>query len=263
MSIRTDDPSALFDEIGELYDRARPRYPEALFDDLLRESGVGPESFLLEIGCGTGLATVPVAARGHFLLGLEPAPRLVAMLWQKLAAYPAATILESTFEAWEGRPRLFDLVYSAQAFHWIDPAIRWQKAAEQLRPGGMLGLFGRDYRLVDPGLASALDEIYAAQAPSATPTSKTSWYAVDGPLPGEIDASGLFDPVRVVSYAERARHSPEAYRALLASFSDHQRLAEPARERLLDTVAETIRRFGGQIEVVLDVNLFLTRRREG
>jgi hypothetical protein len=222
---------------------------------------VGPESFLLEIGSGTGIATVPVAARGHFLLGLEPAPRLVAMLWQKLAAYPATTILETTFEAWEGRPGLFDLVYSAQAFHWIDPAIRWRKAAEQLRPGGMLGVIGRDFRLVDPELAEALERVYAAMAPSATPTSKTAWYAENGPLPGEIGASGLFDPVRVLSYPERVHHSPETYRALLASFSDHHRLVDSVREHLLDSVGETIVRFGGRVEVVLDANVFLARRR--
>lgn len=260
---RDGDPTPLFDAIGELYDRVRPRYSEALFDDLLRESDVGPESFLLEIGSGTGIATLPVAARGHYLLGLEPAPRLVALLWQKLAAYPSATILETTFEAWEGRPGLFDLVYSAQAFHWLDPAERYAKSARQLRPGGTLALIGRNFQILDSEIAGALDRIYAEHAPSATPTSKTLWYAEDGPIPDEIAASGEFEPTRIRTYPERKRYSAEDYRAVLESFSDHQRLAAETRARLLDAVGEAIARSGGEIEVALDATLFLARRRDG
>ncbi len=263
MTQPSEDPRALFDAIGEIYDRARPRYPEALFDDLLRESGVGPESFLLEIGCGTGIATLPVAARGHFLLGLEPAPRLVELLWQKLSAYPAVTILETTFEAWEGRPGLFDLVYCAQAFHWLDPVRRYAKAAEQLRPGATLAIIGRNYLLVDAELGRAFDRLYATHAPSATPTSKTMWYAQDGPIPGELADSGHFDRIRTFHYPERTRYATDAYRALLESFSDHQRLAPDARARLLDGVCETVERFGGEVEVDYDANLFLANRCEG
>lgn len=263
MSAISDDPHTAFDAIGELYDRARPLYPEALFDDLLRESGVGAESFLLEIGCGTGIATLPIARRGHFLLGLEPAPRLVALLWQKLAPYPAVTILETTFEAWDGRPGLFDLVYCAQAFHWLDRETRHAKAARQLRPGGSLAIIGRNYQLRDEGLAAALARIYADLAPEATPTSKTMWYAPEGPIPGEIASSGHFEPARVLVYPERTRYATDAYRRLLESFSDHQRLPGPARERLLDAVCEAIERSGGSVEVDYDVSVFLARRREG
>lgn len=264
MSPREGDPTALFDAIGELYDRVRPRYAEALFDDLLRESGVGAESFLLEIGCGTGIATLPVAARGHYLLGLEPAPKLVALLWQKLSAYPGATIVETTFEDWDGRPGLFDLVYAAQAFHWLDPGTRYVKAAAQLRPGGTLAIIGRNYQIRDARIALELDRIYAEHAPSATPTSKTLWYAEDGPIPREIAASGGFEPTRVRSYPEIERYSATRYCEVLASFSDHQRLPAETRTRLLDAVGKAIEDLGGgEIEIALDAIVFLARRRDG
>jgi hypothetical protein len=35
---------------AELYDRTRPRYPSALFDDLAELAGIGPGSGVLEIG---------------------------------------------------------------------------------------------------------------------------------------------------------------------------------------------------------------------
>jgi ubiquinone/menaquinone biosynthesis C-methylase UbiE len=43
-----------FDQAAEVYDRARPRYPERLFDDLVSLAGLGPRARLLEVGCGTG-----------------------------------------------------------------------------------------------------------------------------------------------------------------------------------------------------------------
>jgi cyclopropane fatty-acyl-phospholipid synthase-like methyltransferase len=48
----------VFDEDADLYDRARPGYPAQLFDDLAELAGVGPGCRLLEIGPGTGKATL-------------------------------------------------------------------------------------------------------------------------------------------------------------------------------------------------------------
>jgi ubiquinone/menaquinone biosynthesis C-methylase UbiE len=54
--------SRIFDEDAELYDRARPGYPTELYDDLAELAGVRTGSRVLEVGCGTGQATVPPAA---------------------------------------------------------------------------------------------------------------------------------------------------------------------------------------------------------
>jgi hypothetical protein len=45
-----------FNQAAELYDRARPGYPPALFDDLTELAGIGPGCRMLEIGPGTGQA---------------------------------------------------------------------------------------------------------------------------------------------------------------------------------------------------------------
>jgi len=49
-----------FDTVAALYDRARPRYPSALFDDLADLAGIGSGARVLEIGPGTGQATLAV-----------------------------------------------------------------------------------------------------------------------------------------------------------------------------------------------------------
>ena len=76
-----------FDEIGDLYDRYRPGYPEDLFEDLLALSGISAGDRILEIGCGTGQATEPLARRGYAMSCLEPGPRLAAIARKNLAAF--------------------------------------------------------------------------------------------------------------------------------------------------------------------------------
>ena len=61
-----------FDAAAALYQRARPDYPEELYDRLLEVTGLRPPSRLLEIGCATGKATLPLAARGYHIVCVEP-----------------------------------------------------------------------------------------------------------------------------------------------------------------------------------------------
>jgi len=60
-----------FNDVTDLYDKACPGYPEALFDDLATLSGVGPGARVLKVGCGTGQATLPLVHRGYRVHGLE------------------------------------------------------------------------------------------------------------------------------------------------------------------------------------------------
>ena len=91
---------ATFDQVSSLYDRVRPGYPEALFDDVAAVSGVPPEGQILEIGCGTGQATVPLARRGYRILCVELGESLAAAAQRNLAAYPQVEVYTGAFEAW-------------------------------------------------------------------------------------------------------------------------------------------------------------------
>lgn len=138
-----EDPGRLrstFDGVASLYDEVRPGYPERLFDDLASIAGAGSGTRALEIGCGTGQATLPLARRGYRLLGVELGANLAAVARTKLADYPNARVLASSFEEWSPEEGAFDLVVSATAFHWVDPQVRYRKSAQALRPGGSLAL---------------------------------------------------------------------------------------------------------------------------
>src|SRR5215471_12761869 len=102
-----------FDEVPELYDRNRPSYPDALFDDLVSLSGILPEGRILEIGCGTGQATIPLAQRGFSVICLEPGPSMARLAKAKLARFPRVQVLRATFEDWPVERGAFGLVVSA------------------------------------------------------------------------------------------------------------------------------------------------------
>src|SRR5919108_4449878 len=115
---------ATFDEAAELYDRARPGYPPALFDDLAELAGVGPGCRVLEIGPGTGQATVPLAERGCKIVAVELGEGLAAVARRNLARFPEVQVVTAAFEDWPLPAEPFDVVLAATSFHWIDPAVR-------------------------------------------------------------------------------------------------------------------------------------------
>ena len=104
-----------FDQAAELYDRARPRYPAALFDDLAELAGIGPGSKVLEIGPGTGQATVALAERGCRVVAVELGAALAAVARRNLARFPAVEVVTAPFEDWPLPKEPFDLVLAATA----------------------------------------------------------------------------------------------------------------------------------------------------
>src|SRR5476649_1856664 len=116
-----------FDEIAELYDRARPYYHEELFDDLFRLSGIAPETaHILEIGSGTGRATEPLARRGCEVVCVELGSNLARIATKNLAHFPRVSVINANFEHRnDPSGSAFDNVFAATSWHWIDPKLRY------------------------------------------------------------------------------------------------------------------------------------------
>jgi trans-aconitate methyltransferase len=129
-----------FDAIAAEYAASRPGYPDAAFDFVVGTACLPPEAVLLEVGVGTGQATVGLADRGFTVVGLEPGAAMVAEARRRLSAYPRVEIRESSFEDWDPQGRRFHMLVSAQAYHWIDPALGTNKPLEVLCPRGWVAL---------------------------------------------------------------------------------------------------------------------------
>ena len=130
-----------FDGAAASYDRFRPRYPTGLFDDLAGIVELDTDSRILEVGCGPGVATEEMMARGWSVLAVDPGAQLAKVAREKFGDERFAVEV-STFDEWDSHGRHFDLLFSAAAYHWVAPSLRWVKAADVLVEHGSIALAG-------------------------------------------------------------------------------------------------------------------------
>ena len=141
-----------FGSVADDYDRLRPGYPAALFDDLLAAAGPRIGAGVLEIGAGTGLATLALVRRGVDLVAVEPSTEMARVLEERLhevGLTGKVTVRQQRFDDLTAADGPFGVVIAAQSFHWTDPHTRWRRLAELLRGDGMAFLFWNGWAL-DP-----------------------------------------------------------------------------------------------------------------
>jgi SAM-dependent methyltransferase len=224
-----------FNSAADLYHEARPDYPPALYEALSAAARIGPGDRLLEIGCATGKATLPLARRGLAITCLEPGPELAAAARRHLAAFPAVRVVTAAFETWTAPGETFDLVFAATAWHWIDPAAGFERAWALLRPGGHLAIWNQGH-VFPAGGDPFFDEIQAVYDEIGAGRPPGQGQPLPGALPdglsADIAASGRFGASTVAQFDWEARYDAAGYLRLLDTFSGHIAMAPWQRDRL-------------------------------
>lgn len=221
-----------FDASAALYHRARPDYPEELFDDLVRLAKLERGARLLEVGCGTGKATLPMVRRGFRVTCVELGVNLATEARARVGADVEFHV--TPFERWAGEAGTFDLVYASTAWHWIDPSVGYSKAHELLRPSGHLAFWGAFH-----GFPSGFDSFFT-EIQAVYEAIGEGWREQWPPLPPEqvpdnvqeIESSGLFGPVHVRRYSWEIPYTAEQYIDLLNTFSGHVAMDGDKRDYL-------------------------------
>ncbi len=233
-----------FEEVAALYDRVRPTYPSALFDDLVVLARLREGARIVEIGCGTGQATVPLAARGYRITCVELGERLAGVARRKLSAFALVEVVNASFETWEPPHAEFDAVSAFTAFHWIDPELRYAKSASILRDEGALIVVAMQHVLPEDGdpFFGEVQEDYEAVVPEDEKTKAGAPPLPDAvpDLSEEIEASRLFRNVGVRRYAWDVVYAADEYIAVLDTYSGHRALDPARRERLYERIRKRI-----------------------
>jgi SAM-dependent methyltransferase len=241
------DLGRVFNEVPQLYDRVRPRYPDELFADLVTITGLDERSSVLEVGCGTGQATRSLAALGCSVTAIEPGAEMAALARERVAAFRNVDVETSTFEKWDDRGRRFDVLVAASSWHWVDPSIGWRRAHDVLRPEGWMALIGNVVvrRPGEPEVYAETSDLHERFFPGNPDwghppleddvrTTDEGWGLVEDP-------GALFGPTIVRWYPTVQWFDGNGFADLLRSTSLYRKLDRDVREPLLDAVTERIR----------------------
>ena len=253
-----------FGTVAGLYDRARPPYPRAAIEEVLSFGRLEPPATILEVGAGTGKATVLFADRGFGVLALEPNRQMATIARVNCARYPRVEIIETEFESWQPSEQLPALVCAA-AWHWISPAIRYDLARRALAPGATLAAIWTFPDWEECALRRGLSHAYRHAAPALSadfpmhPDSDRRSLA--GDWRAEISSSDGFTGPVVKGFPFSQRYTSSEYAQLLQTHQDHILLETGQREALLAAVSDTIDSAGGELTMPFSTLLCLATRR--
>ncbi len=237
----------LYEGTAEFYDRYRPGYPSALFDDLLDRATIGDRGRLLDLACGTGQIAFALADRFDEVIALDQEPEMVTFAAAK------ANALGITNVSWMVGPvesavvdGAFTLITIGNAFHRLARQKVAERATSWLAPGGHLALLWSD----SPWRGSApwqqvVDETMRewARHAGATNRAPADWEAAldRDPTSDVLRRAGLRTVGRYEFPVDRT-WSVEALLGFVYSTSTHSRVAlgdhlaafeETLRDRLL------------------------------
>jgi SAM-dependent methyltransferase len=231
-----------FGGAAEVYDRARPSYPDASVDWLtasLDPAVLGRAPRVLDLGAGTGKLTRALLARGFEVVAVDPAE---GMLRRLAASLPQVEVRVGVAEQLPLERGEVDLVVAAQTWHWVDESRALPEVARVLRPGGELGLV---WNIRDEGVPWVA-RMGAAMGHSAAERRMQHEIAIGAPFgptathaetwSRELDLAELLDLVRSRSYvitasdADRERILSDVADAVVAEFGSEA--ATGARFRL-------------------------------
>jgi SAM-dependent methyltransferase len=270
----------VFNEVAAEYDRHRPAYPDELIDQACEVAGVEPGDAVLEVGCGTGQLTRSLVDRGLRVVAVEPGRRLAALAERNLEGAGDVQFVNARFEGAHLPRSQFRAMFSAAAFHWIDPGVGWEKAARVLAPGGTLALiqycglqdedddqatllaaFGR----IAPELAAdwpTYRDLPAMVAGAERRRENVSevWSFIASQDVARADAERLFGDVRIACVPMVAEHTADELNGILRTISLYHRLSPDERNALESEHAALYQRLGRRIRSSMAAVLVTAQR---
>lgn len=236
-----------YSPVADVYYNARPRYPERLIDRSIVLAQLSSDASILEVGCGSGNATVAFAQSGFLMTCLEPNQDFYRLAQRHCTSYPNVTVHNTSFEEWELEEKQFNAVLAANAFHWISPEIRYAKAASALRDDGFLILLWNLTPEPNHEIYQAVKEVYQVYAPSLVRYEGAEVQSeILKRFGQEILDSGYFKEWVVEQTACEVTYGIEDYLKLLSTL---RRLEPQTKALLFAGLREKLEKFGDSLQL--------------
>jgi SAM-dependent methyltransferase len=275
----------VFDDVAAEYDAHRSGYPPALVDLALRRGGLRAGSRVLEVGSGTGKLTELLVERQLVVDAVEPGRNMIAAARKRVGDAAAVTFHVGRFEDVELPKHAFDGLFSATAFHWVDPKIGWAKAASHLKPDGLLallvytGLRDESTAEIQDGLRAIVQkhapavvarwrplrdlEAIVAGVPErrGNASEMWDWLMSDGRHEMAVpEAASLFYDVDVESDLRSVDETADEFVAKMRTTSLYLQLGPDQRKALEEDDRSFIEQHGGRLRTPIATLLMTARR---
>ncbi|MDR2933032.1 MAG: class I SAM-dependent methyltransferase [Oscillospiraceae bacterium] len=249
-----------FNDAVSAYDEMRPTYVKALFDDVIRYAHLNSEKQALEVGIGTGQATLPFLQTGCRVTAIEIGEALARFCEEKFAEYQKFSVLNIDFESADIDDNAYDLFYCASAFHWIPKEIGYKKAFRVLKRGGVLALFfNRPFPANENApVHIALQKVYDKYMPSSSKPHRFN----------EDECAEIINPIRHYGFIDahyKLYHNTRSFDAdqyvkLTGTYSDHRSMPDDKRIRMELDFREAINGCGGVYTLHDTIDLYLAKK---
>lgn len=227
-----------FGKVSKAYERFREDYPKTLLDELSRFAGLRRGSRVLEIGCGTGKATLPFARLGCSMTCMDVNGELIEEAAKKTSGLANVRYVNAPFEESKLPLGSFDLVFAAQAWHWIDPQVGYAKVARLLRRGGPFAVFWKMQNL------NGADALYSRYCPKYPGDIHER---TEAEMIGRIKKMRSFGVLTKETYTARKRFSKDEYLGLAGTYSWVADLDVGRRRALFRELSKAFDRGGGAV----------------
>ena len=260
-----------FDDIVLQYDFIRPKYPEELFNDIIEFTKANRTKVALEIGAGTGIATLPFLKAGFTVTAIDIGVNMVEHLKNKFNDFKNFSVINSAFEDAVLIDNIYDLIYAGTAFHWVDAEIGCPKVFKLLKNGGVVALFRYNmFQVEGERTWEKFQPIYEKHYYSYYTTTERPKKIpkADYFTPLEIKKGYRFESLKDYGFTDitnklydvSATYNADDYITLLETMSDHRNLPEENRTALNSEIRDTILNHGGSINIDWVFQLYMGRK---
>ena len=263
---------AHFNEIVVNYDKLRPEYPNKLFSDVIDFIGSGKKK-ALEIGAGTGKATVPFLKAGYDVTAVELGENMAEFMRERFKEYKNFNVIVSAFEDAVLDENSYDLIYAASAFHWVNAEIGCPKVFNLLKSGGVFALFRYNFfashnEALDDDIHEVYKKYYFSYYTSKPQTLRYKRTRDEFKKSSEIlnnygfeDMKNYgFHDVSLKLYDVTRTFSADEYIDFTDTMADRRNLPEENRTALNAGIKEAILKHGGYIKEDDVFQLYMGRK---
>ena len=258
--------NASFDVYADNYHSVRPGYPSALFGDIKEQCEIDEDSHLMEIGAGSGIATVELAKLGCHIIAIEPGAHLAAIAREQTGKFKNVEIVEGTFENFKTTEKL-DGILAFTAFHWLKEGDKYKQVLDMLNGSGSLILVWNSFFQDDSLVTAEVNRAYHEFLPDVYPDESSVVSVNEGVLSKlnsreqEIVANPLFYAVYLRKYLTVYNYDDQTYPKLLNTFPKVVEVGEEKRHKFFERISAIVKRYGVISVPVLSTLIICQRKK--